>query len=316
MKLLVTILLFLSCPCAAIASDKGKTFWGLVEETKQYLAIYDELTPLGDGYYRTKKLQLTKQELQKLFGEAKEADAFTKPKDSVLQEIAIELMQQKITRNIEKMIQHKEFTRYDLHFLFANTGLSVAVAPDKKLYNFSFDAKNGGSYRMMISVTHYTGLDPVLARAASSLEEEKPSGPYAIFHSDGYDRIDTISSTAGTKYVLTSTIRTCNLCFVNTVDLVSFRDSVFLQEFHHAVELRTWDEAMKYDPATRTIAVAYNTDDLTRDCSCGEVAQDNEQKQGEEKELYLRHCECLFRYDGDNFKLVRKCWELVEKEDK
>lgn len=295
------------------AAQKKVALSELIKETKGYLAIYEELTPLGNSYYSLRKLPLSNKELGRLTREVTEAGAFTKRRDSVMHEIAIPIMQQKITRNIQKMIEDEDLANYDLHVQFANTGLTVAVAPDKKLYNFSFDAKNGGSYRMSISLVHYTGLDPRLARLTSSLEE-KPAGPYVTFRSDGYDRIDTISSTEGTKYVLTSTVRACNLCFVSTLDLVSFRDSAFVQEFSYSVELRTWEETIKYDSATRTITVAYQTDDLTRTCGCGVDRMDNEEDTTDDKDLPHRLCECMFRYDGVEFKLIKQCSELLEAE--
>ena len=291
-------------------AQEAASFEKLVKETQDLFRIYESLSPFGE-MYPLNALGLTKKEIRAI-REGGDSLELSEKKDSVESYMAIGIIQEKITDRLKKLIVHPDFWKHDIKKLLAVDYLGVVKSEDNKLLNFSYDAKNGGTYRMQVSIMYYAGFLPVEIKH----EEEGETGPFGIFFPDGYDAIYSLPTVEGTKYVLCSSVRGCSSCFGTHVSLVRFEDGKFVQDFAFSLDLRSWEEGVTYDPATKTILVKYETDDLTPECGCGEedsnAVEDHEEITGEESEPVRKRCECRFEFDGKNFVLVKEAWETIK----
>lgn len=319
MKRLVFLYFYFFISSIAFA-QKPEDFKKLIKQTNTYFSIYDTLYPRGEEYYAFNKLGLTKEEIKQAIKENDYDMVLSMHKDSIESFAAIDIIQVRIERNIKKITEHPDFNKNDIVALFANSGLYIVKSPDNKLYNFSFDAKNGGTYHMRVSIIYYTGFDPK--------KNDSTNSPYSIFSNDGYGSIDTISTTEGTKYVLTGSVQGCSQCFGSYVTLIKVEENTFVEEFHYAIDLRDYETGVSYDCKTKTIFVSYQTDDLTSYCSCESPAdrQDeynyssdsedssNEESSESDEAPSTKFCECKFVFNGRNFKLVKESWEILDTE--
>jgi len=306
-------------------------FQSLIKQTKTYFSIYDTLYPNGEEYFPINKLGLSKDEIKQVIQDYNgEDNTLSKNKDSILQYGAIEVLQTCIIKNIKKIAAHPDFSKNDITALFANTGLYIVKSDDNKLYNFSFDAKNGGTYQMQISIMHYTDYNLNQTNTVNTSQNQDPGTDFS-FADDGYSKIYTIYTKEGTKYLLAGSVKKCSTCYGSYISLIKFRGNKFVQEFYYSIDLRDYETGISYDPKTKIISVNYKTDDLTADCVCENGGDGNkEESQGRVDEVILeteeevlaeeddipitRQCSCTFVFDGSNFMLRKKSSTIIETE--
>lgn len=295
MKFILTLILV---PVLAFG-QKPSSFKKLIKETNKSLNHYEQLSSFSDQYYQISSFGLSKKETEVLISEANNESALTKNNDSIFSQGMISYFQGKIINQINQIIRHSEFQKHDIKKLITSDELSIAVSEDKKLYNFHFDEKTGGTYRSRISITHYTDFKPGDIKEETAFEK--------FFSGDGYSGIYALPTDEGTKYVLTGNVIGCASCFTTFVRLIAFKNNAFKEDFLYSVTNRDWNEGVHYNPETKTIDVVYHTDDLTPFCDCsGNVAYDVSIYDAYNKDDTPLNCTCKFIFNGTNFELIEE----------
>lgn len=284
------------------------SFDQIIEQLNSHLDQYTVLHPYDD-YVALADLALSKKEKKAFVAEALDYNVLTATKDSVETYYAIEHFQIAILELLEQLIAHEDFGKEDVSTLLKaeEYDLSIVVSDDKKLYNFSLDAKTGGTYRSRLSLMHFTDI------AVDSLSENYQ--PYLVFEGDGFDAIHTLQTKEGIKYVLTGYVRGCSYCFETHIMLVEFKEGVFIPNFSYAVSSRSWEEGVSYDASTKTITVDYETDDLTPECDCSNYADPDTDEYSydyDDETFVYKRCHCTFEFNGSNFELTKECWEKLK----
>jgi len=301
MKYLLILFFF---PLSVVGQEE-LSFNTLVNEANHYLNQYSRLSPYGREYYSILSFKFSQKESEDLISEATyhtDYDAIlNQNKDSILGRYMIDHLQEKITHRLNQIINHSEFQKNDIEKLMNSNELSVVVSEDKKLYNFYFDEKTGGTYRSQVSIMHYTEFVPENSAQVEDFQ--------TFFSSDGYSGIYTLNTDEGVKYVLTSFVRGCSLCFGTSVRLISFNNNCFKEDFVYSVDNRDYEDGVSYDHETKTIHVDYSVDDLTPYCYCSEATQENESN-GSDKDIFNYNCHCRFIFNGKTFSLAE---EAVKK---
>lgn len=286
-----------------------KDFKKLIEETNHYLTQYSKLTPFGNEYYPISEFGLSKKEIKELLIEADYPATLPQNKDSIESLFIIFYFHGKIEEKINQIIKHPDFQKVNIKELIKSKELSIVVSEDKKLFNFSFDEKTGGTYRSRISINHYTDFIPKDSTQLSEFD--------SFFSSDGYNEIFTLNTEEGTKYVLTGNVRNCSYCFESFVRLIVFKDNEFKEEFMYSVNNRDWNDGVSYNHETKSIVVDYYIDDLTPFCKCnGEIAEENFDFDIYADNTFSINCLCKFNFNGSAFELVEKSWKRVNNEDR
>lgn len=290
--------------------QKNKSILKIAEETNNYLDQYSRLSPFGEEYYSIASFNLSKKETKKLLLDANYDITLSKNKDSIQSYHMIEYFQSKIENNLDQIFEHPNFKKHDIYTLITSETLYIVSSDDNKLFNISFDAKTGGTYRHRISMMYYTDF-----QNNDSVESAQLG---SFFQSDGYDEIYSIPSDSAVKYVLTGNVRGCSYCFQTFVRLVSFENNKFTENFYYSVDLRDWNDGAYYNAESKSITVEYNIDDLTPYCYCQGALIDDEEYFNYDKygknEILVR-CKCKFEFNGVNFELVEEGWKQVKKED-
>jgi hypothetical protein len=315
MKHILFILFLLQL--AQPSSSKSREFDRQVNELKKYLEAYDNLPRYMDEYTALKNLPVTKQEIKDAIKYGYYERPFNKKKDSVVAWIPMEILQENIIDGIKAMISARDFRKYDLPSLFRNTALNILRSEDSMLYIFSFQEKGAGSYDTRIALFHYTGLDPDLA-SYRSLEGGYLEGKqYGVFIAQGYDTIYTFKEAKWTKYLLFGLVRPCSSCLpAYMINLVHFQDSVFVSDFSYGVETRNSNNEMSYDAETKTITAIHEGSMGSRVCGCRDNnLPDPPETEEEDTEGPEKRCECVFRYDGNSFRLVKSCWSIISEDE-
>ncbi|WP_196887900.1 hypothetical protein [Aureivirga sp. CE67] len=305
MKTLIT-LFFL--PFLAFSQTKAD-FNKLIEDTNEYLTQYSKLRAYGEEYYPISEFGLSKREIKKLLIDADYDATLSKNKDSIQNYHMIFYFQEKITKRINQIVRHQDFQKVNIQELITSDELSIVISDDNKLFNFSMDAKTGGTYRSRISIMHYTDFAPQDSAQLTQFQD--------FFASDGYNNIYTLPTDEVIKYVMTGYVRGCSYCFQTFVCLVSFKDNQFKEEFSYSVDSRDWNDGVFYDHDTKTINVDYHVDDLTSYCYCG---GENDKKEFDYDKFAdnetLINCQCKFVFNGLTFELVEESWKKVNYEDR
>lgn len=312
-NLLLTIVLLVNSISSA---QSQQSFDRLIEQTKRYLSIHAK-TPVYEEYYVLKSLDMTNSELKQLMnGGAAVGAHFTSDRDSILSSDLLMYLNEVIPENLDKLLAHEKFSYEGIKELIQEDyDFYVVVSPDRKLFNFSLDDKHGGTYRSRTSRTIYlhTEIDSIT---------QKPIRKkfYPILSSDGLGRIYSLETKEGIKYVTTAFVRGCSYCFESTVSLVKFEEGLFKTDFSYTVNSRHWEGGVEYDHKNQTISVNYRTDDLTEFCNC-ENGEENDNQATytgytqEREETKPKQCHCKFKFDGNNFELIKAGWEKLELEE-
>lgn len=310
MKKYVYIIILFFFPIISFG-QKQENFNKLIEKINHCLLEYDKLTPLGSTYhyYPINGSGLSKQKIKEL---SKDKDAYyyyeehlSANKDSIQEYYMIIFFQGEIESLLDKIIKHPDFFKNDITNIIKGDVLSIVKSDDNKLFNFSFDAKTGGSYRAQISKMYY--IDTENSKVIDLNQTDN-----SIFASDGYSRIYTLRTIEGTKYVLDGFVRGCNYCFETFVQLIKFDGNEFIEEFMLSVNNRDWNDGITYNHEEKAIYVDYHIDDLTPNCYCSEEEFNYDKFDENQKEI---NCKCKYIFDGKNFELVEVHWKVIDNKN-
>lgn len=222
--------------------------------------------------------------------------------DSIPNYDAVIIIQQRILKELENALNSKLILNFDLHKLFENN-FHITKSPDNKLFNLSFEAKTGGTYRGHVSVLHYRPGNDLI-------QNHYTSSNYTEF--DNYYKIDTINTNMGTGYLLLGFTRMCSWCFTNYVDFLIFEAGKPEIKFTYSITNRELDDKILYKKETRTIEIEYLTDDWTTDCYCF-IKDIPEEKI--EPPAATKICKCIFKFEDDSFKLIDENSEIFQEND-
>ncbi len=306
MKIIKLILFFILINNVVL--EAKPSFNKLIKETNRYLMIYSQLNPF-EIEYDLNSLGLSTQEKKDFLKDYKDDDQLVLDTKAIDTQYLIQFYQYKILDNLDKIIEHKKFSKKDITQLLDNSGeLFIVKSEDNKLYNFSLDEKTGGSYRSRISWMYYT--ETPYEKHEQHIENN--SNNFSIFHSDGFDEIYTLKTTEGVKYLLIGHVRGCSYCFETHVLLTKFEDGIFKSDFEYAINIRDYEKGLAYDSTTKTIYVEYISDDLTPFCNCND--EDNI-SEIDEQEYNTLECKCIFKFNGNNFELIHEEKNEIESKE-
>ncbi|WP_316785749.1 hypothetical protein [Pedobacter frigiditerrae] len=196
----------------------------IVKGTEDLFTTYDTINLSKN--YSINQLKLNR----KLIDELK-----TIEKDSVDGFEITAILSNHILSNIERILNWKNVSQYDLSLLLKNH-LITAKSPDNKLYSFSFDERTGGTYRSMLSIIYYN-IDKG-EQKFKPLFVSKEQGD-DVFNPDGYGTIDTLHTKQGVKYLLIGSVVGCTTCIGSYVDFVHYNNGKFIKDFNYSVGTRS-----------------------------------------------------------------------------
>ena len=305
MKTIITLILL---PIIAFGQTKSN-FKKLIDETNHYLSQYSKLNPYDHKYLPISGFGLSKNEIKELLIDADYDATLSQNKDSIYTYHMTHYFKEKIIERINLIIRHPDFRKVNIKELITSDELAIVISDDNKLFNFSFDEKEGGTYRSRISIMHYMDF---IQQDSTQLEKFN-----SFFSSDGYSNIYTLYADEGIKYVLTGYVRGCSYCFTTFVWLISFKDNEFSTDFAYSVDNRDWNDGVTYNHETKTIYVDYHIDDLTPYCYCsGEIDKDKFSYDKFANNKTSINCQCKFIFNGSTFELVEESWKKVNNEDR
>jgi|AntRauTorcE11897_2_1112592.scaffolds.fasta_scaffold21196_2 hypothetical protein len=274
----------------------------LIEETNRYLTQYGEVEVFG-GYYAIQDLDLTAEEKSELLTEHDFDTALTPKKDSIQAFHLIEFLQDKVTGGLLRITEHEGFAEHPIENELNSDVLEILVSEDRKLFIFSFDMKNGGTYKGEIAMMFYEGLG----------NSESNSTAFSQIRREGVYEIHTLNSQEGKKYLLVGGIVGCATCYESFVQLIQPKGDKLESQFAYALNLRNgWDNPIEFDPETQRISAEYETDDLTTECVCEDQSDDEESYLYNQTEnSQMKKCRCIFEFNGSTFELVDSKARLI-----
>lgn len=298
------------------AFGQSKSLKKSVNELNKYLSIYDSLQSHGEHYYTPKFLNVTYADMIKEFGEPLEDI------DSLETFDAIGIIQSKIDESLRQVLTNKKALKLDLLNTF-NDNLGVVQSDDKKLYNFSINGKSGGSYQSRMSWMYYLKEDEFIEFPVHDIWALRPQETPTIFEGNGYHEIKSFFSHNKTRYLLIGSVRTCGLCFVDYVTLVHFENDNFILDFEYTIDSRDYEQKIYFDMSSKSLSIFYTTDDLNEDCFCSNEEYQNywsggvsnDELKDEDEMLKPQSCSCLFEFNGETFKLMKRCAEFIKTDD-
>lgn len=150
-------LLFLCLFPVLLFSQKQESFTSIVDQLNKDLIQFEKLLAHGEEYLPIKGFDLSKKETKGLIKETDYDAILTKNRDSIRQFYMIVYFQERILDQLQRLLIHPDFEKYDIAKM-VHEELLVVKSADNKLYNFSLDEKTGGSYRSRFSIMHFTDL--------------------------------------------------------------------------------------------------------------------------------------------------------------
>jgi hypothetical protein len=285
------------------------SFKEIVAETNKNLSNYETINPYWDfdELFSIKDSDLPKHVIEEKYSGI----------DSILKEDMISEYIAVISDNIRAIFTHEDFQNYDVDEMLESDLLYIINSEDHKLYNITFDAKTGGTYRGMISLMFYFEEQETKEGGENTIIA-KECRQYDIFEEDGYVDIDLIETKEGVKYILNSSVRTGSISTFGSIMLVKYVAGNFVREFYYTVHTEGPGAEISYHPDSYTIDVEYENDYLKEDCNCQNIedlnAKQNDDPVYEDKVFEKQRCYCLFEFDGVNFVLKEQGEETIEEE--
>jgi len=280
------ILFIIFCSIAFFA--KAQSIEKLITQIEKDLFVYERLSPWDNGY-SVKDFNFTEQELDEIKSDISKdlMEELMLDRDSIQSYYVIEIFQERILENIDKIAHHKDFPKKGSEFFL--------VSPDSKLFNFVLDGKTGGSYRSQISAVYYRENNKII------YEEKGWESGSSFFNTDGYNSIDTIQTNSGVKYLLQGSVIGCNTCLRQYIKLLHFENGEPVSDFDIALPSRFGSvEQFAYDVKTKTITIEYESDDQNGmydyENGCGDYYY----------EVYL--------FNGETFESIETHWKKCIKE--
>ena len=295
MKKITLTTLILSLPILGNAQSQ-KSFEGLVKKLEVISQAYDTLyAGPSEIMYDLSQFNFTKIEKQII----KEEYAISIHNDSIEAYLMIDILKSKLFDLVPMLFNHSKFESNFSSELFKNVALDINVSDDNKLFNLSFDAKNGGSYRDRESFVFY--LDTNLIDVSDLLSD------------DGYYKIDQINTIEGTKYLLIGSVQGCNTCTSNYLSFIHFKDASMNVDFEFKVATRGWNNSIEFNTKDSIITIIHETSDYNPSCYCENDEDYENSYNGDFDYTKRKECICQFKLIDANFKLVKESWELIEK---
>lgn len=305
----VRLLLLILLIKLSLSGQSQASFTEIVTETNAYLSSYETINPYldYDEVFLIKDTGLPKRLIEEKYSGI----------DSISKEDLIEDYQSLISDHIRALFTHKNFQNYDIEEMLWSDLLYIRNSDDHTLYNITFDAKTGGTYKGMISLMFYFE-----EQETNESEEKaiigKECQQYDIFEENGYVDIDLIETKEGVKYVLNSSVSTSSISTFGSIMLVKYVDGNFVREFYYTVHTEGLGAEISYHPDSYTIEVEYENDYLKEDCNCQNIEDLNAKQIDvpvyEDKIFEKQRCYCLFEFDGNNFVLKEQRQETIEEE--
>lgn len=180
----------------------------------------------------------------------------------------------------------------------------VTHSEDRKFWCLGYFENSGGSYRSMITTTFFLK------------ENGAVDDRYAHdFKSDGYYRIEQLETDSGRAYLMFHSMRGCNYCFTESVELLRFNGYELEQLCEKAIESRDWAYKFEYYTDSKTLTLEYESDDLSGGCNCA-WEYDESNFDSEEAPIANHQCFYTYEFNGSTFMLTEfKMSTKPEKED-
>ena len=286
--------------CGIAFFIKAQSIDSLIVQTERYLAVYDDFPVYGlfvsRDSYSIMDFSFTKEELI--------THGVELYNDSIESYYVISIYQDRILANIDTIIRHKDFPQKGSEFFISS--------PDNKLFNFRLFENTGGTYKSYISAIYYKENNEIIYYEMS---REK-----GLFHSDGYESIDTIHTNSGVKYLLQGSVIGCMTCYGQYIILVRFEDGEPVCEFSYQLDTRFRSvEQFDYNVETKTITIVYETDDWTSGCHCEPECYEKTYRGNssyDDDEYIPKYCRCVFVFNGKTFELDEYYWKKRRDNDK
>lgn len=277
-RLFIILILFAG---VTSASAQNKTFEKVAAELNQLTESYGRLQPFQGDRRALKDFGLTYKDVADW-----DAENFSAQKDSIDFFALQEYYQAKIREKLIALTSHNDFGKSNNEKL---ANIFATKSDDNKVYNFVYDENTGGSYQSRISYIYYAG--------------QKGDQDQSAYNSDGYDTIIPLKTKANTRYLMLGENIGCNSCMGHYAKVVHYEKGHPVVDFEY--ELGTgmgYENAIEYNPATKTLWVHYTTDDHTQYCYCNEG--DKNLTNDSTDENRVRQCSCTFTFNGTTFTLT------------
>ncbi|WP_075340664.1 hypothetical protein [Tenacibaculum agarivorans] len=304
-----TLIFLLLVKVSISYSQDSISFKKLVNQANEYLSLYERLSPslpseFDTDFHLIQELRLST-DVKKELNHSK--DSYGELiKDSILNSDLIDFLQGKIVGKINEVVNHEVSKNQDITKLF-HYALTIVKSVDNKLYNFSLDGKNGGTFRSRISWMYFKDIDSSDFYDIEELQHLnsycKLPDAFSVFREHGYEEIEVLQTDEGVKYLLTGQTQQCSFCFYNHIQLVCFKEGKFETDFYYAIESRGLDTDISYDTEEKKIEVNYVTDDLTPNCAC--VSNEKRINTNVNGEIIKKECYCTFFFNGTTFELAK-----------
>ncbi len=208
--------------------------------------------------------------------------------DSIIGFNLIDYYQSEIDDLIHKICMHPKFNTVVIEERLRKSGVNVAVSEDRKMFNFSYYSKNGGTAIMMNSYIFYMPWK----RFIEDLSDD--------FYTDGYQEIYKVQNGNTDSYLFIGSSRGCTSCFISYFQYFDFDSEDLSISLRADKEIynRSWEQEMQYSPNDTSIFVSYLTDDFMGTC---QLDQDLLYDQYVDSEFKKKKCELTYKFNGDTF---------------
>ncbi len=274
-------------------------FKKLVRQTNYDLSQYHKLQEYKE-YYALNDVGLTNKEIHEIKNSYHKEDLSIN-KDSIIAYSIIGYYKDRIINNIQKITNHKTFTKKDITALLDDDLIKMVKSADNKLFHFSFDAKVFGVlFREQVSILYYD--DENWNKHQSSYNHKEKKTLYE-FYPNSYNTIDTINTNTGVKYVLFGHDKVRGNNFMDHISLFSYEKNKLIHEFNYSLAHEGDEYAIKYDKINHVINVVYIANRkyvISTDC----YFDDERLAKPCTKENTVQKCAYSFKFNGDTFEIV------------
>ncbi len=274
-------------------------FKKLVRQTNYDLSQYHKLQEYKE-YYALNDVGLTNKEIHKIKNSYHKENLSTN-KDSIIAYSIIGYYKDRIINNLQKITNHKTFTKKDITALLDDDLIKMVKSDDNKLFHFSFDAKVFGVlFREQVSILYY---DDSKWNKGKSIHSHKEKKTLYEFYPNSYNTIDTIHTNTGVNYVLFGHDKVRGNNFMDHISLYTYEKGKLVHKFNYSLAHEGDEYAIKYDKINHVIDVVYTPNEkyaTSIDCYC----EEEEIIKLYNKTQTLKRCAYSFKFTGDTFELV------------
>ncbi|HTL82265.1 MAG TPA: hypothetical protein VL651_11195 [Bacteroidia bacterium] len=198
------------------ASDlkKKDPFLLRLDSITHFLNVYDTLSPFDDGAYEL-----------------------------------IDSLQGEITGRMLSVLNDKRIVNYDIEKIWGDK-IGIAVSPDKRVWYFTIDAKNGGSWHMMLSIFHCRYRN---GKVEAYMDGNQNEGAAAYYFGSVY----LVDSTRQ-KYIALGGLRTCNTCQSETAVVITLDSTYSIETLYESDSRYDDSDVFEYNDKTKIFAYAYS----------------------------------------------------------